>query len=369
MKNRSALGIVVVFGLIAVGLFFYLTTDERQSLGFYWSQGAEQQYQLAIATDIRLLLPGSDTPQTIVQQVSGTLNLKVFDRDEEQIHVGFQLDSPFYTLNNQPDNTLQKALEAPFVVTFDPWGRPLSFHFPEALQKTERIILEESIRTFQVIFPEERNTSWTTTETHATGTYLAQYRLREDNSIEKTKTRYTDLAVSSEDDDPAGAAKAQIRKSLAVSRISREIAWIEDAVVNEALTLSQGSGLSTESIMKAELKRVPIAPGLEESDLFRAKEWQDMLQSFSLPVPAIENKEATDEALSEASPLTVHEQLAGLIEQLNIGEKKERIPLLKQIEKALEADPELAFWLAEQIEQPGMTGATDAWLIHLLERV
>ena len=368
MKIRTILGLVIVIGLIAVALFFYLTTDERQSIGFHWSQGAEQQYQLAIATDIRLLLPGSDTPQTIVQQVSGTLNLKVFDLDENQIHVGFQLDSPFYTLNNQPDNTLQKALEAPFVVTFDPWGRPLSFHFPEALQKTERIILEESIRIFQVIFPEERNTSWTTTETHATGSFLSRYQIQQDNSIEKTKTQYTTIAMSSEDDDPAGAAKAQIKKSLAVSRLSPDIVWIQAAMVHESLTLSQGSGLSTESDMVAELKRVSIVPGQEHRDLFKANAWEEMLLAYSPELAVAENQETEGKALAEASPLTVHAQLTGLIEQLNSGDKSHRIPLLKQIEKALEADPELAFWLAEQIEQPGMTGATDAWLIHLLER-
>ena len=69
--------------------------------------------------------------------------------------MGFRLDSPSYTLNNQADDLLQKALDAPFVVTFDPFGRPLAFHFPEILQETERIILEESIHPFQVVSPEE----------------------------------------------------------------------------------------------------------------------------------------------------------------------------------------------------------------------
>ena len=72
---------------------------------------------------------------------------------------------------------------------------------------------------------------------------------------------------------------------------------------------------------------------------------------------------------SVASPVNLSKaQLAGLIEQLNIGEKSQRIPLLNQIEKALQADPDRPYRSAEQIEQPGMTGATDAWLIHLLER-
>jgi HEAT repeat protein len=368
MKNRIILVLVVVFVLISVGLFFYSRTDESLRIRYTWTQGAEQQYRLSISTDVRLLLPGSETPQTIVQQVAGTLNLKVFDRDENQIHVGFQLGSPSYTLNNQTDDLLQKQLEAPFVVAFDPLGRPLSFHFPEVLQKTERIILEESIRTFQVIFPEERSASWTTAEEHATGNYLAQYRLREDNRIEKIKTRYTDLAMSSEDDDPTGAAKAQIKNSLAVSRISPDIVWIQAAMVHESLTLFQGSGLSTESVMIAELKRVSTTPGLAEGDLFKAKEWEKMLLAYAPEVPVPDSQEADGKPASVAAQLTSKAQLAGLIEQLNIGEKKERIPLLNQIEKALQADPDLAYWLAEQIEQPGMTGATDAWLIHLLER-
>ena len=357
MKIRLILGIMIVCGLIAVGLFFYLRTDKSPQVGYNWNQGAEQQYQMAIASDVRLLLPGSKTPQTIVQQVAGTLNMRVFDRREGQIHVGFQLDSPSYRLNNQIDETLQKRLEAPFVAVFDPFGRPLFFHFPEALQRTERIILEESIRTFQVVFSEENKTSWTVAEKHATGSFLALYQIQQDGSIEKTKTKYTNIAMSSGDDEPA---EAHVTQSSSVIWMSPDIVWIENAVVHEVLTLSQGSGLSTKSVMMAELKRISITQGLEESDVFKAKDWEEMLLAFSPQVPELENKEATGEALTEASPLTIREQLAGLIEQLNIGEKSQRIPLLKQIEKALQADPELAFWLAEQIEQPGITGATDA---------
>lgn len=364
MKNRIILGLLIVFVLISVGLYFYLKTDESLTLGYNWAQGAEQQYRLAIATDVHLLLPGSEAPQTIIQQVAGTLNMKVFDGEEGEIHVGFQLDQPIYTLNHQTDDLLQKRLEAPFVVTFDPLGRPLSFHFPEALQRTDRIILEESIRTFQVVLPEESQTSWTVTEKHATGTYLAQYRLREDNSIEKTKTRYTDIAVSS-DDQPA---EAHLTQSSAVSRISPDRVWIDAAVVHEALTLSQGSGLSTKSVMKAELKRIPGTREAGEGALTKATDWEEMLLAFSLQAPEPDIEEADGDTVSAAAPLTSRQQLAGLIEQLNIGEKKERITLLKQIEKALKADPELAYWLAEQVEQSGMTGATDAWLIHLLER-
>jgi len=365
MKLRIILGIVIVSVVIAVGLFFYLKTDERQSLGFHWSQGAEQQYQLAIATDIRLLLPGSKTPQTIVQHVSGTLNMKVFELIDGQIHVGFQFAKPAYSLNNQTDDFLQKALEAPFVVTFDSLGRPLSFHFPEVLQRTERIILEESIRTFQMVLPEKGRASWTVTEKNATGTYVAQYRLQEDSSIEKTKNRYTDLAMSSGDDQPA---EARITRSSSVSRISPDIVWIAHAVAHEVLTLSQGSGLSTKSAMTAKLKSVSITPDLAENDLFKTQNWEEMLLAFTPQIPEPDIEGTAGEAASTADPLTLKMQLAGLIEQLNNGEKNQRIPLLKQIEKALEADPDLAFWLIGQIEQQGMTGATDAWLVHLLER-
>jgi len=366
MKNRITLVLVVVFVLVLIGLFFYSRTDKSLPVSYNWAPVAEQQYRLTITSDVRLVLPGSDIPQTIVQQVAGTLNMKVFDREESQIHVGFQLVHPAYTLNNQTDQTLQKALEAPFVVTFDQLGRPLSFHFPEALQRTERIILEESIRTFQVVLPKEGRISWTATEKHATGTYLAQYRLREDSSIEKKKARYTDIAMSSGDDQPT---KARVTRSSSKSWISPDITWIQTAKVHEALTLSSESGLSTKSVMTAELDIISDFQEMEDSALSRAADWEEMLLAYAPEVPAADSQEADDKAaVSATAYLTTKARLAGLIEQLNTGEKSQRIPLLNQIEKALQADPDLAYWLVEQIEQPGMTGATDAWLIHLLER-
>lgn len=364
MKIRITIGLVILLGLIAVGLFFYLRTDERQSLGFYWNQGAKQQYRLTITSDVRLVLPGSEVPQTIVQQVAGTLNMKVFDLEEGKIEVGFQLARSDYLLNNQLDDILRKRLEAPFVVTFDTFGRLLSFQFPEFLQETERIILEESIRTFQVVLPQDDRTSWAATEKHATGTYLAQYRLQEDNRIEKTKTRYTDLVMSSNDQP----AEARVTQSSSVSRISPDIAWIQAAKVREALTLSSESGLSTRSVMTAELENIPITPETAESALFRATDWEEMLLAFSQQASLPDIQETDEGEPSAANPFISKMQLTALIEQLNIGENSQRIPLLNQIEKILKSDPDLAFWLAEQIEQPGMTGATDAWLIHLLER-
>jgi len=365
MKNRIVLVLVVVFVLISIGLFFYSRSDQSLPISYSWTPGAEQQYRLTITSDVRLLLPGSETPQTIIQQITGTLNMKVFDWEEEQIHVGFQLDSPSYRLNNQIDETLQKRLEAPFVVKFDPFGRPLSFHFPEALQRTERIILEESIRTFQLVLPKESRASWTVAEKHATGSFLAQYQIQQDGSIKKTKTRYTDIAMSSGDDEPA---EAHVTQSSSVIRMSPDIVWIQAAMVHEALTLSSGSGLSTKSVMTAELDNISVTPGTEDSALFRAADREEMLLAYASEVPAVDSRETDGAVVSAAAHLTTRAQLAGLINQLNSGAKSERIPLLKQIEKALKTDPELAFWLIEQIEQSGITGATDAWLIHLLER-
>jgi len=71
MKIRSIFGIVIVFGIIAVGLFFYLKTDERLQIGYKWTQGTEQRYQLSISTNIRLVLPGSKHPRPSSNRWSG----------------------------------------------------------------------------------------------------------------------------------------------------------------------------------------------------------------------------------------------------------------------------------------------------------
>ena len=362
-------------GLIAVGLLLYSGNDKNADqpgpymVSHHWNPGTQQSYNLSIISDVGLVLPGNALPQQFNQQVTGTLNLRVFDWEPEgQIRVGFQLYPVAYTLNGQVDEAFQQGLALPFVAMFDQSGSPHAFQFPEAVKKMERTILKEAIRTFQLVFPTESKNSWTVAEENATGRYLAHYQVQKDGSIHKKKALYTEVNLSTDNDDAAIQAKVKLGKSSAVIRLSPEMAWIHDAKIIEKLSVSDGSGLSSTMVMSGDLELLTYSINSLELPLFGALSWQELLRSDTGEAP--ESVLSADMAGTSGGPSSelLEERLAGLVADVSAGGEEGRITRLKRIEALLVAHPDLAYSLLEYLQQPGDISGLDAWLIHILER-
>ena len=380
-RNWVILGILLALVVVGAGILFQSGSPENpgrageppglaadhSSAGHDWTPGTMQSYRISIVTDVRLDLAGMENNRQILQRISGALNMRVFGRENDQICVGFQLDPTDYTVNGQRDAGFEEGLSAPFVVLFEENGRPQSFLFPAALDKTERIILEEVVRTFQVVLPVERKSSWTVAEENATGRYMAYYHLLQDGMMQKQKTLYTEVKDPLVDNNPAKGSTVQLKKSLAAIRMMTDTVWIHDATIEETLLVSGGPGPSAESVMKAELVILP-GPVNQKVALFGAGNWGEMLMAFSRQTPEPELDASSEGVLAGSSASSIDERFAQQVDQLNIGEKEGRIARLKILEKDLIANPDQAFHLIEYLDQAGITGATEAWLIHLLGR-
>ncbi len=338
--------------------------SEPQFSRYQWTTGSMQSYQLSIATDVLLKLTGL---QHITQQISGTLNMRVFDTDDEHVRVGFQLLPLNYTVNSQTDEGIQDALSVPFVVIFEDNGRPLTFQFPDSMEKAERIILEEAIRVFQMILSDDGHTSsWTVAEEHAAGNYLAYYQVRQDGSLQKQKTLYTEVRIPSLGSRTTGKPTVQLKKSASLFRISPEIPWLRTATLHEQLVVRAGSSRLTEMKMTAELKLIALSPD-QDMALFREGGWEELLHPFSLKPLQHQRDAGKEEKLAGPSDASPEEHLSALVDQLN-GDKSNRFSSLKGLEELMTNYPDVAFDLIEYIEQPHIKGGTAALLIHAMER-
>ncbi|MBW2417858.1 MAG: HEAT repeat domain-containing protein [Deltaproteobacteria bacterium] len=346
------------------------TEPDPRPLGFDWSVGASQSYQLLVTTRIRMQLPKTAGPEAFEQRISGELHMKVFEADEERVRLGFQLSPVSYTLADAPAPEIEAGLSAPFLAVFERGGRPLDFSFPDDLERQQRIILEEIVRTFQLVFADgsqEPSRTWTHSEEHATGRYLAYYRAGQDGNLRKRKTLYTRVDVPVRSPDPAERPKIHLKKSSAALSLAPGVAWLSEASVEEDLVITAGSERVTEALMKAELLLVSTAPDAPVS-LFSDASPEAILAEFSAKATAPGQAPAAEEESEQASS-AARKRFGDLVSRIG-GEPslERRIKDRVRLEDLLREHPELAYELIDSIEAPGVSKDADATLLHALER-
>jgi hypothetical protein len=335
--------------------------------GFAWTAGATQSYQLLVTTRIRMQLPGAAVPESFVQEISGLLHMKVFEADEASVHLGFQLSPVTYSIGDAPEPGIEAGLSAPFLAVFERDGRPRSFRFPEALERQQWIILEEIVRTFQLVFADAddetdgSSRTWTVSEEHATGRYLAYYQAQRDGSLRKKKTLYTEVRVPLKSSDPSEEPKIHLKKSSIAFLLKPGVSWLSEAKVEEDLVVTVGHERITEALMEAELQLVSTSPDAKVG-LFGKGAPQEMLAAFSFEGGA----EGEGARLSAAA---ARKRLAELVTRIG-GEPslEKRLKHRTRLEELLRQHPELAYELIESIEAPGVSKDADATLLHALER-
>jgi len=335
--------------------------------GFAWTVGATQSYRLLVTTRIRMPLPGAAAPESFVQEISGVLHLKVFEADEASVRLGFQLSPVTYTIGGAPDPGIEAGLSAPFLAVFERGGRPSDFSFPEALERQQRIILEEIARTFQLVFADAADETdgpsrtWTVSEEHATGRYLAYYQAQRDGGLRKKKTLYTEVRVPLQSSDPSEKPKIHLKKSSIAFLLKPGVSWLSEAKVEEDLVVTVGNQRMTESLMEAELQLVSTSPDAQVG-LFGEASPQEMLAAFSATAGA-------EEEGAQLSTAAARKRLTDLVTRIG-GEPslEKRLKHRTRLEELLRQHPELAYELIESIEAPGVSKDADATLLHALER-
>lgn len=320
--------------------------------------GARQAYRLRIDSGLRFAASGAGGRRTIDQAVAGMLHLRVLESDAGEARVALQLEGASLTLDGRSSDELNRQLGQLFLVTFAADGAPRRFEFPAALSDDARTVLEESIRTFQVVVPPRgTGTSWTVDEEHASGRYRAVYRTTTDGRILKAKVGYVDAAVG------AASAPSEMRMNVgradATIRIDPGAAWLERMVDDEELTVSIGSGLFTASTLSAELARTPLPEAATPLDIDAAgASYRALSAALASQAPAPHTAPAPPRRADELR------SLSELVRALDASGGRSAA-LLYELRDLLQRDPGAAARLLEML-QAGVADATAAALVNAL---
>jgi hypothetical protein len=225
-----------------------------------WVAGARQAYDVVTDAAVGVRFPGAARPVRVEARVAGTLVLDVAEMEEGGVRGRFRLARASYAASGGPDRARDLRLGTPFDVTFDADGRPRRFAIPDTVPAEGRVVLEQLVRTFQVVTG--RGPRWTVREENGTGTYVADYRAARDGSIVKRKTAFETVAVEATGFE--GPFEARVSRSRGTARLGG--CWVEAVSLEEDLELlARGETVMT-STLRATLVRLPAVPDLAEAE-------------------------------------------------------------------------------------------------------
>jgi len=323
----------------------------RPRLAF--SPGARQAYALELASELHFAGARGEGPSTIRQHVAATLHLRVLDAGPEGARVGLQLADVRVIIQGRESAELDRQLGRPYLVTFAGDGTPLAFELPAGASAEARAVLEEIVRTFQVIVPAGDGPAWSTEEEHGAGRYVASYRLTLDGRIVKEKTGYLRGGPAT-----AGAgARVTVRRSNATARLAPGVSWLDRMVVDEALSASLGQGVFTTSSLHGELAQVALEPpraSLLELDADVGR-YAALLAGSADPAP---DGLASRPAGPEARPLEI------VLTDLD-ARRGRSAALIYELRRSLRLDPGAAGRLVARL-RAGVADGTAAALLNAL---
>ncbi len=325
-----------------------------------WMPGARQTYRVVVDAAIDMALAGEGEWARLTQRLEGVLHMRVFESGLDRALVGFQFLPVALDLSGQSNPDVDALLSLPFLTAFDANGRPESFRFPAGMPTLARGILEEAVRTFQVVVSEDAAGSWTTSEDHATGRYLAHYSLGRDGVLWKKKTDYVSVRSEAMAASP-GSASARLHSSSIAIRISPSASWLGSVQIREELSLLAETRAFARSSTQATLERVPLAEpaGLA---LHAASAPQDLLKRHATaPSPAGQGIQRMDDA-------TVRRELDGTVGRFGKDGKWD-VTLIDRLVDLLRGHPQGIGHLLEILADPGTSDLQATALLHVLELV
>lgn len=226
-----------------------------------WVPGTRQHYSLETEVVARMHLPGSERSTPVQAQLSGILELAVEDADALGARARLRLAPASYTSAGAPDRASEIGLSTPFHVAFRADGLPLRFDFPPDLADEARTVLEELVRTLQVVVTSDSGTGWTTREENATGRYRADYRVARDGALVKEKTGFEEVEATAM--GSLASLEVRLLRSRARVRIDPGASWVAAVELEEeARFLADGKPI-LESTLRATLTRTtepPVVP-------------------------------------------------------------------------------------------------------------
>ncbi|NNM20437.1 MAG: hypothetical protein HKO55_04100 [Gammaproteobacteria bacterium] len=328
-----------------------------------WQAGDVQRYSVSMQSTVQLELLPELGPVALVQDMDAFLNLRVFPVSDTGTRVGFQLDQVNYRVAGNPVAELQQRLAPPFVATFAPDGRIVDVEFPQEVDATERTMLAEIIRAVQLVLPAAGETqfvdghlTWTATETHNTGQYLARYQLADDGSIVKEKLRYTSVDQS--------LGNAGLKQSAITLRLEPGTSWITTALADEHMLIGTGDSAAIDNKLRIEIQLTDTTPSADLA-LLQGASWLAMLADAEKAAVGVV-PEATEDELASLQERRA-QRLESLLADLN-GDKADDPTVLREIIDLLVDEPEFAYRVRDVLDAPGLNASAEPRLIHALAR-
>jgi len=260
--RKQALLLAPVLGAVALGLLLWGRRDggdarpaDAAPAALRWEAGARQAYR--VATDATMQMGFSGTAATGAR-VAGVLALDVLAVDGTGgARARFRLAPASWTAAGGPDQAAELGLDTPFEVAFDGEGRPVRFDFPATLPDGGRVVLEQLIRTFQVVVPRGAAGRWTCREENGTGRYVAQYRDAGGGILVKEKRVFEESAGTA---DLPGPVAVEVPLSRAVVRLAPGTSWVDAVTLDERIRIRARGEVVMEAALRASLARLPFVP-------------------------------------------------------------------------------------------------------------
>lgn len=352
---------------------------------FQWQVGAAQTYryqsQVNLKIDMGMALQANSAWQTVNSQLSGILNMRIFDHKHDRVRIGFQLSSANFTVNRQVFPRLIALFETFFLVEMSKQGKPLYFHFPRYLNVTNQKFIQEIINSVQVVLPVNSTQAWQTNETHNTGYYQARYQREPNNEVHKHKTDYLTITlqnVGNNNDSFNLSLTDQIHQSDFTARPAFQQSWLSTLTGHEKIDIhtSKGKLASLASQLQFTLSNDPKDPSLA---IWQAPNNYDrVLKQFatatgdptlSQDVVAQSKLDALREHYANTDLTTLVNSIDSLFPEPDLIKAADIVPHIQKLEELLTAYPDQALEMPALLDTLNPSQKLSAYLIGVLEQV
>ncbi len=201
---------------------------------FHWDQDCRNSYDFNLKTNTTF---GSQDKESYRLAVSGTLNMRVFEVNDE-IKLAFHFFPVSVSANDQQDELLEELYSTPFSVSLKPTGEFISFDFPKQLPLQDSDMIKQLLSGLETILPLNVDSLYTAKQQDQSGTYLTKYKRGPDHGIMQ-KLNYVNKP-----NDSSRVMSAQIRIKSSQFEFSpdRKGCWLDSLSGQEHLQISIGEG-------------------------------------------------------------------------------------------------------------------------------
>jgi hypothetical protein len=362
-----------------------LATPTTTVTKFLGQDYGRQTYRYQSHFDLKIDMGGgipqpgkSPTWQQINSQLSGILNVRVFDQKHNRVRLGFQLSEAHLSMNGQTFSQLVALFQTFFLVEMSLEGKPLYFHFPRYVDPSNQLFVKEIVNSVQVVLATEAAAPlWQTQETQNSGYYQATYQRKATNEIQKRKAHYLNVTLQQTNDKLSSfQLTAKIKESEWTARLATRHSWLQKLAGQEKIDFNTPTGKLVEMASQVQLTLSDDPQDLNLGIWQSANDYDQVLLDFakatgdvSLSQNVIKQLELEKlrQQYANTNLNSVVEVIYTKFGQMESISAKEIVPYMEGLEGYLTVYPEAALKLPALLDNlnPGMT--LSAYLIGALE--